>query len=170
MIKQDILENQVKSVYLGIGSNLGNRKSYIEKSKFLLSQNNIEILKCSSYFESLSWPDSRNPKFINIVLEVLTILDPSKLLNLCKKIEIDLGRKKRLKNSPRECDIDILDYNNIKSEGQIVLPHPRMHQRNFVLFPLFEINKEWKHPVTKHNIKTLILSLPNSDIRSIKQI
>ena len=170
MIKQDILENQVKSVYLGIGSNLGNRKNYIEKSKFLLSQNDVKIIKCSSYFESLSWPDTRNPKFINIVLEVLTILDPSKLLNLCKKIEIDLGRKKRLKNSPRECDIDILDYNNIKSEGQIVLPHPRMHQRNFVLFPLFEINKGWKHPVTRHNIKTLILSLSNSDIRTIKQI
>ncbi len=170
MIKRDTLENRVKLVYLGIGSNLGNRKNYIEKSKFLLNQNNVEIIKCSSYFESLSWPDTRNPKFLNIVLETLTILDPSELLNLCKKIEIDLGRKKRLKNSPRECDIDILDYNNTKSEGKIVLPHPRMHQRNFVLFPLFEINKGWKHPVLKHNIKTLIFSLPNSDIRSIKQI
>ena len=81
----------------------------------------------------------------------------------------DLGRKKNQKNSPRECDIDIIDYNNKKKEN-IILPHPRMHKRNFVFFPLFEINKDWKHPILKHHIKKLISSLSNRDIRSIKQI
>ena len=88
---------------------------------------------------------------------------------LCKKIEIDIGRKKRSKNSPRECDIDILDYNCKKANGRVILPHPRLHKRNFVLLPLFEINKAWKHPILKQDIKTLILSLSNRDIRSIKQ-
>ena len=170
MIKQDISENQAKLIYLGIGSNLGNRKNYIENAKFLLFQNNIKIIRSSSYFESLSWPDYRNPKFLNIVLEISTNLEPTKLLKICKNIEIYLGRKKRSKNSPRECDIDILDYKNIKIQGRIILPHPSMHKRNFVLFPLFEINKAWKHPILKHNIKKLISSLSNSDIRSIKQI
>ena len=170
MIKQDILENQVKSIYLGVGSNLGNRRNNIEKAKFKLIQNNIKILKSSSYFESLSWPNPKKPKFYNIVLEIFTILEPNTLLRLCKKIEIDIGRKKRSKNSPRECDIDILDYNYKKINSRIILPHPRLHKRNFVLLPLFQINKAWKHPVLKYDIKTLILSLPNRDIRSIKQI
>ena len=61
-------------------------------------------------------------------------------------------------------------YNNEKMSGKITLPHPRMHKRNFVLLPLFEINKAWKHPLKKLDIKTLILTLSNRDIRSIKQI
>ncbi len=171
MIKQNTSENLVNSIYLGIGSNLGNKINNIEKAKFKLSQNNIKILQSSSYYESLSWPDPKFPKYFNVVIEVSTHLKPLKLFNLCKEIEVLLGRKKTSKNSPRKCDIDIIDYNNQKNtKGKIILPHPRMHVRNFVLFPLFELNKHWKHPILKHNIKNLILSLPNSDIRTIKQI
>ena len=170
MIKQDISENQVKLAYLGIGSNLVNKINNIEKTKFKLGQNGIKILQSSSYYESLSWPNPKNPKFLNIVLKINTNFTPSQLLKTCKKIERDIGRKKTDINSPRECDIDILDYENRKISGEIFLPHPRMHIRNFVLFPLFELNKDWKHPVFKHNIKTLIFSLSNRDIRSIKQI
>ncbi len=170
MINQDILENQANSIYLGIGSNLGNKKKNIEKAKFELIQNNIKILVTSNYYESLSWPNPNNPKFINIVLKISTNLKPVDLLKLCKKIEINLGRKKSTKNSPRVCDIDIIDYNHKKLMINIILPHPRMHRRNFVLLPLFEINKDWVHPITKNHIKKLILSLPNRDIRSIKQI
>ena len=165
-----MLENPVKSIYLGIGSNLGNRKKNIEKAKFQLIKNNIKILKSSNYYESMSWPDPRKPKFLNIALEISTFLDPFSLLKTCKIIEKKLGRKKGFKNSPRECDIDILDYNNRKTKEKIILPHPRMHKRNFVLFPLFEINKAWKHPLKKQDIKTLISRLSNRDIRSIKQI
>ena len=170
MIRQDILENQVKFVYLGIGSNLGNKKKNIEKAKFMLIQNNIKILSSSNYYETLSWPNPKNPKFLNIVLKISTYLRPLDLLKICKKIELMLGRKKTLKNSPRECDIDLIDYNNIKLSDKIILPHPRMHTRNFVLLPLYEINRNWKHPVTKQHIKKLILSLPKKDITSIKQI
>ena len=170
MIKQDISENRVKSIYLGIGSNLGNKKHNIEIAKFQLSQNEVTILKTSSYYESPSWPNPNHPKFLNIVIEVDSNLNPQKLLNLCKKIEINLGRKKMPKNSPRECDIDILDYNKKHTHETPILPHPKLHLRNFVLLPLFEINKDWKHPILKHHIKELILSLSNKDIRSIKQI
>ena len=170
MIKQDISENQVNSIYLGIGSNLGNKKLNIEKAKFELIKNSINILKSSSYFKSFSWPDAKNPKFLNIVIKVNTELQPVDLLKRCKKIETYLGRKKSSENSPRICDIDILDYNQTTEKKGIFLPHPRIHNRNFVLLPLFEINKNWTHPVTKHHIKRLILSLPNRDITSIKQI
>ena len=172
MIKQDILENQVRSIYLGIGSNLGNRKDNIEKAKFELTQNNITIIQSSSYYESLSWPNPKNPKFFNIILKISTALKPLRLLDKCKEIEVKLGRKRSLKNSPRTCDIDIIDYNKklIKIKNKIILPHPRMHKRNFVLLPLFELNKDWTHPISKYHIKRLILSLSNRDITSIKQI
>ena len=170
MIKQDISENQVKFVYLGIGSNLGNKRNNIEKTKFKLGQNNIKILQSSSFYESLSWPNPNNPKFLNIVLKISTNFTLLELLKKCKEIEKNIGRKKSTINSPRECDIDIIDYENKIINDKIILPHPRMHTRNFVLLPLFELNKDWKHPVSKHNIKTLIFLLPNRDIRSIKQI
>jgi 2-amino-4-hydroxy-6-hydroxymethyldihydropteridine diphosphokinase len=165
-----MLENPVKSIYLGVGSNLGDKRKYIEQAKLRLLQNNIKIKKTSSFYESLSWPNPDNPKFLNIVLEVVTDLSPIKLLNICKKVEVSLGRKKRSKNAPRECDIDLLDYNGKKIDKNIILPHPRMHIRNFVLLPLYELNKAWIHPDLKLPIKKLILSLGNKDIRSIKQI
>ena len=173
MIKQDTLENVAKIVYLGIGSNLGNKKSNIERAKIKLQGHRIKILKCSSNYESESWPDSSNPKFVNIVIKIKTNLSPLKLLDICNLIEIDLGRKKSKKNSPRTCDIDIIDYNqnvlNIKSKN-LILPHSAMSIRNFVLLPLFEINQSWKHPKSKINIVKLINSLPIKDLRSIKQI
>ena len=163
-------ENRVKDIYLGIGSNLGNKKANIEMTKLKLVINNVKILESSSYYESLSWPNQKNPKFINIIVKVKTSLKPLELIQKCKNIEKEMGRKKSPKNSPRVCDIDIIDYKKKKINNGLILPHPRMHTRSFVLIPLFEIDKNWKHPVLKHNIKTLILSLSNSDIRSIKQI
>ena len=140
-----MFENQVKKVFLGVGSNLGNRQKNIELSKIALTNSGIKILKSSSFYESLSWPDPKKPKFLNIVLEIETTIHPISLLKICKKIEKSLGRKISTINSPRICDIDILDYDKTLKSNQIYLPHPRMHKRNFVLMPLFEINKEWKH-------------------------
>ena len=76
MIKQDILENQANTVYLSIGSNLGNKRNNIELAKFNLFLNNIRIERSSSYYESLSWPEKKNPKFYNIVIKVSTKLVP----------------------------------------------------------------------------------------------
>jgi len=170
VIKQDILENPAKTIYLGIGSNLGNRLNNIDRAKFFLLENNINFVSISSYYETFSWPNSKNPKFLNIVLKIESPLKPIELLKLCKSIEVKLGRKISSKNSPRECDIDIIDFNGLILKDRLILPHKMMHKRNFVLFPLFEIEKEWMHPIKKINIKKLILSLSNNDIRSIKQI
>ena len=92
---------------------------------------------------------------------------------MCKLIELNLGRIRTKKNSPRTCDIDIIDYNNrilVMQNNELILPHTRMNRRNFVLLPLFEIEKSWKHPKSKINIVELINSLPIKDLRSIKQI
>ncbi len=157
-------------IYIGIGSNLGNRIENITKAKYFLDLNGINITKSSSYYETLSWPDPNKPKFINIVVQSNTKASPEKLLKIFKSIEKKLGRKKKLKNSPRTCDIDIISYNQKVLTGNITIPHKRMHRRNFVLIPLFELNKNWFHPKTNENIKKLIFSLSIKDIRSIKQI
>ena len=170
MTRLDTLEKQAKDIFLGIGSNIGSRINHIERAKSLLLENNINLISISSYYETPSWPDPKNPKFINIILKVRCTLDAKKLLSLCKNIELKLGRKKSPKNSPRECDIDIIDFNGSVQKDKIYLPHKMMHKRNFVLFPLFEINKDWIHPISKQHIKKLILLLSNRDITSIKQI
>ena len=157
-------------IYIGIGSNLGNRIENITKAKYFLDLNGINITKSSSYYETLSWPDPNKPKFINIVVQSNTKTSPEKLLKIFKSIEKKLGRKKKSKNSPRTCDIDIISYNQKILTGNITIPHKRMHRRNFVLIPLFELNKNWFHPKTNENIKKLIFSLSIKDIRSIKQI
>ena len=157
-------------VYIGIGSNLGNRIANIEKAKYLLSLNGINIINSSSYYETLSWPDPNKPKFINIVIQTNTKFSPEKFLNIFKFIEKKLGRKKNTSNSPRICDIDIISYYKKIFKGNITIPHKRMHKRNFVLIPLFELDKNWIHPKSKNNIKNLIFSLPINEITSIKQI
>ena len=171
MIKQDLLENRVKLSYLALGSNLGNKFINLEKAKFELEKYEIKIIKCSNNFLSESWPDLSKPKYVNSVLEIKTNLSEIELLRKCHLIEHKLGRVRSRKNDPRSCDIDILDYDQmiIKTET-LILPHPRMCKRNFVLLPLFEINKSWKHPESKINIVKLINSLPIKDLRSIKQI
>merc|ERR1711991_887436 len=95
--RQDILENQAKIVFLGIGSNLGIRKINIEKAKFLLAEHNLEVLSVSSYYETPSWPDTRKPKFLNIILKLKCYYSPQELLKICKFIENQLGRKKAKK-------------------------------------------------------------------------
>ena len=171
MKKPDILENQVKLSYLAIGSNLGNKFHNLEKAKLELERYNVKILKSSSNFLSASWPDSSKPQFLNIVLKVETNLTAIELLKKCNLIEQKLGRIRSKKNDPRSCDIDIIDYDQkIIKEAKLTLPHPRMNKRNFVLLPLFEINKSWKHPKLKINIVKLINSLSIKDLRSIKQL
>ena len=173
MIKQDISENQAKVVYLAIGSNLGKKRFNIESAKIKLQDYSIKILRSSNSYESESWPDRNNPKFINIVIKIKTNKSPLNLLKICKLIEMNLERKKSKKNAPRTCDIDIIDYDqkiiNLVSK-KLILPHPSMHKRNFVLLPLYDIDQSWKHPISKINIVKLINSLPIYDLRSIKKI
>ncbi len=170
MTKLDTSENQANIAFIAIGSNLGNRKLNIEKTKFFLNQNKIQFISISNYYETPSWPDSRKPKFLNVVLKISCNYDSIVLLKICKQIEIKLGRKKNIKNSPRTCDIDIIDFNGMILNKEIIIPHQLMHKRNFVLFPLFEIEKNWTHPIFNIDVKKLIFLLPNKDIRSIKQI
>tara|TARA_B100001121_G_scaffold300002_1_gene309393 strand:+ start:431 stop:958 length:528 start_codon:yes stop_codon:yes gene_type:complete len=173
VIKQDILEKPAKSSYLGIGSNLGDRFSNIKKTMKLLNENNILIEDCSSYYETPSWPNKNFPKYLNLVIKIKTETSLLNLFTIIKKIEKKIGRKKSYKNYPRVCDIDILDYRGLclkyrTKNIEIITPHPRMHKRNFVIFPLHEVNKSWIHPKTKANINSIINQFRNVDFSDIR--
>ena len=169
-----MLEKQAKIVYLGIGSNLGNKKQNITIALDKLRKKKITIVKISKYYESFSWPDKTKPKFVNVVVRINTNLSPINLMKDCLSVEKELGRKRIKKNEPRICDIDIIDYNkkiiSKKIKQNLVIPHPKMHKRNFVLLPMFEICKKWTHPVQKVSIKVLINSLKKDELRGIKII
>ena len=173
MKKQDTSENLANQAYLAIGSNLGNKISNIELTKFELEKYKIKILKSSSNYMSESWPDPTMPNYINIIIKIETSLAPLQLLKICNLVELKLGRVRSKKNAPRTCDIDIIDYDKKilkEKNNKLILPHPRMDERNFVLLPLFEVDKSWKHPKSKINIVKLITSLPIKDLRSIKKL
>ena len=167
-------------IYLGIGSNLpssfGNKFDNINLSISLLKKNKIEILKKSSFYESLAFPNKNDPKFINIVVQVKTLLDPKDLMITLFKIEEILERKRLKKNEPRTCDIDIIDYKrkivNLEFNNQLLqIPHSSMTQRNFVLFPLKEVCPNWSHPLSNISIDSLITNLKNknNDITKLSQ-
>ena len=176
MIKQDTLENLVNTSYLAIGSNIGNRENYINKAKYYLSNLSIHIVNSSRIYETPSWPNSKDPKFYNTVIKIKTSLNLKNLFTQIKIIEKKLGRKfKAKKNSPRTCDIDIIDFNgkisNLEvNKKKLLVPHPRMIKRNFVLIPLFEIDKNWIHPQKKTKIIDLIDNLDGISFTSIKLI
>tara|TARA_B100001250_G_scaffold323698_1_gene287155 strand:+ start:634 stop:1161 length:528 start_codon:yes stop_codon:yes gene_type:complete len=169
----DISENLVKKAYLALGSNLGNKKKNLELAKYQLNLSGINILNTSKYYKTKSWPNKKFPDFYNLLLLVKTKLSLVELFKKIKFIEKNLGRKKSPKNHPRVCDIDIIDFNNecrniSYFNKKIIVPHESLDKRNFVLIPLFEINKSWIHPKSKKNIVKLISSLSTNDLRSIK--
>jgi len=173
VIRLDTLEKQVKSTYLSIGSNIGDKFKNIERAINLLNKNNILIDKISSYYETPSWPKKNFPKFLNIVLKIRVELSLNDLFKIIKKIEKQLGRKKAPRNYPRICDIDIIDFKGLcmktkLNNNKIETPHPRMKNRNFVLFPLYEVNNTWIHPKTKENIHSIINQFKNEDFSDIK--
>ena len=110
------------------------------------------------------------PNFLNIGLIIDTNYNCSDLQKQTIIIEKKIGRVKSKKNSPRVCDIDIIDFNGLVKQGNLELPHPRCHLRNFVLIPLYEICKDWKHPKNNKKIFELLHDLKIKNIRSIKKL
>jgi len=166
-------------ILLGLGSNLpssfGDRFQNIELAISALEGYDIKLKIKSSYYESLSYPNKKNPKFINIVAEVTTDLPPVDLASVLIFIEESLERKKKKKNDPRTCDIDIIDYKsqiiNFKYKNlDFTVPHIQLIYRNFVLYPIKEILPNWNHPKTKEPINVLIDKLSKEDKNSILKV
>ena len=166
-------------IFLGIGSNLsssfGDRFDNINLAISYLEHYGIRMVKKSNFFETPSYPNRGNPKFINVAISVKTHLLPIDLMSVLIFVEEKLERKRNKKNDPRTCDIDIIDYNNMILDFKyknldFTVPHKKLTYRNFVLFPLQEISPKWKHPKSDVIISALIDALPDEDKNSILKV
>ena len=146
--------------YISIGSNLGDRELNCRRSVELLMQRGTTIKKESSLYETEPWGVKDQPLFLNMAIEIKTDLKPGELLRTLKDIEEEMGRGETFHWGPRIIDLDILLFDDfIVDEENLKIPHPYLHQRDFVLKPLCEIAEHIRHPVLQLSIGELVQRL-----------
>lgn len=152
-------------VYLGLGSNIGDSKSNIESALLSLDKK-VNIINKSSYYQTEPVGYKDQAWFLNMVIEGETNLNPRELLSFTQSIEKDMKRVKTIVNGPRIIDIDILIYDDLKIESEdLIIPHPRMQERAFVMVPIFEIAPELV--INNIAVKDIIQNLKGEEIRKL---
>ncbi len=147
-------------VYLGIGSNLGDKRDNCLSALERLSSKGVSISKRSGLYETPPWGVEDQPDFVNMAVEAETGMSPEELLGTLKEIEKEMGREVGIRWGPRLIDLDVLLYDDrIIQSKDLVIPHPLLHKRDFVLIPLAEISPERVHPVLNKTIRELTREL-----------
>jgi 2-amino-4-hydroxy-6-hydroxymethyldihydropteridine diphosphokinase len=146
----------MKIIYLALGTNLGDRMENLHRAVAALPPT-IRVTALSPAYETPPWGYADQPAFLNMVLAGETDLEPLALIAFLKRLETDLGREKTFRNGPRLIDMDILFYDDLVfDQSELVIPHPRLHERAFVLVPLNDIAPDLIHPVLKRTICDLL--------------
>jgi 2-amino-4-hydroxy-6-hydroxymethyldihydropteridine diphosphokinase len=145
-------------VYLGLGSNIGNREEYLDKAlESLGAHPGIQLVSVSSFLNTKAVTEYEQSDYLNAACELRTLLSARELLKFTQEVEISLGRDSKGDGSPRTIDIDILMYGDeVISEDDFVVPHPLMHERPFVLEPLQEIAPKLVHPLFQEPVDSLL--------------
>jgi 2-amino-4-hydroxy-6-hydroxymethyldihydropteridine diphosphokinase len=147
------------AVYLGLGSNVGDRQAHLLQAIFLL-RSAVDIVRCSPVYDTAPVGNTDQPRFLNLVCKGITELSPIGLLDLMKQIETQMGRMPGLPNSPRPIDIDILFYDRlVLNTPSLVIPHPRLTERAFVLVPLAEVSPLFRHPSNGKTVRKMLKEL-----------
>ena len=156
------MENHI--VYLALGSNLDDRLANLKQAITALSPQ-MEVKAKSRVYETPPWGYTEQPTFLNQVIKASTYLEFEPLLKHIKRLEIALGRTPSFKNGPRLIDVDILFYDDlVLNTASLVIPHPHMHERGFVLLPLMDIAPDLVHPVHKKSVREMLASCDVSGI------
>ena len=153
-------------ILIGLGANLpsaaGPPRATLEAALARLEASGVHITGCARWYRTAPVPASDQPWFVNGVVRVESALDPKALLALLRRIEGEFGRRRTAPNAARSLDLDIIDYDGrIETTPDLVLPHPRMQDRGFVLYPLADIAPGWRHPVSGKTVEELISALPS---------
>jgi len=157
--------NMDHTVYLSLGSNIGNRSANLKQAISSLRPQ-MEVKARSKVYETPPWGYTEQDKFLNQVVKVSTYLESEPLLKHLKRLEIALGRKETFHYGPRLIDMDILFYDALVLETpQLILPHPHVHERGFVLIPMMDVAPDLVHPVKGKSIRELLALTSASDIR-----
>ena len=158
----------MKTVYLGLGSNVGDRARHLEAALAKLATPELRIVRVSSVYETEPVGFATQHWFYNLVAEAETNLFPMQLLARTSKIELALGRVRTVRNGPRTLDIDILLYGRaVVNTLKLEIPHPRMAERRFVLAPLAELAPDVRHPVNHQTIRALLEAAPAQAVRKL---
>jgi len=153
----DFCSMSLHESFLLLGSNLGNRESFLQEARVQIEKKAGKILKASDLYETAAWGIETQPSFMNQVLVIETPLSPETLMATLLVIEAEMGRIRGEKMGPRTIDIDILFYDELVYDSvNLTIPHPLIHLRRFVLLPLSEINPLKNHPGLKKNIAELL--------------
>jgi 2-amino-4-hydroxy-6-hydroxymethyldihydropteridine diphosphokinase len=148
--------------YLLIGGNLGNRSANLQKAIQLIEQNCGQVVQSSAIYETAAWGFTDQPAFYNQALKIETKYPPEKLMQLLLHIEQEMGRIRTIKLGPRIIDLDMLFFNSsILNNEELILPHPALAERRFVLLPLSEIASNLIHPVFHKTIEQLLNNCPD---------
>jgi 2-amino-4-hydroxy-6-hydroxymethyldihydropteridine diphosphokinase len=154
-------------IFIALGSNLfsdayGSPEDICVAAIEALEQRGISITERSRWFRTAPVPVSDQPWFVNGVIVVETLLPPEELLGLLHEVEAEFGRTRKIRNEARILDLDLIAYHDQVMTGpeRPILPHPRAHERAFVLLPLADIDPDWRHPVTGTAVADLIAALP----------
>jgi 2-amino-4-hydroxy-6-hydroxymethyldihydropteridine diphosphokinase len=159
----------VAAIYLGLGANLpsayGTPVETLEQAVAAIAARGVVIRARSLWYESAPVPRAADqPWYVNGVIEVATDLEPAQLLALLQQVEQEFGRVRSVPNAPRTLDLDIVAYGDrVVTEGAPLLPHPRMHERAFVLLPLRDLAPGWRHPQSGRDLPGLIAALGRLD-------
>ena len=158
----------MKTVYLGLGSNLGDRPGTLGAAIRKLDSPELRFVRASGLYEAEPIGLKEQPWFLNQVAEFETTLFPRQLLKRTKKIENELGRKRGVRNGPRTIDIDILLYGSaIVRASDLEIPHPRFRERRFVLTPLAELNPDLRDPESGKTVRQLLAAVEGQAIRRL---
>jgi len=160
-----MIERRMHKVYIGLGSNVGDKEKYLKDAIDKISmESNNKIRKQSSFIITKPWGYLDQEDFLNAVIEVETTLEPEELMDLLLKIEEELDRERTIKWGPRTIDLDIIMYDDlISSNEKVILPHPRMQEREFVLKSLNEIAPYLMHPVLNKRVFNLLEELSSNN-------
>lgn len=156
------------TIYLALGSNLGNREENLKEAIAALSPQ-MEVKAKSHIYETPPWGYEDQPRFLNQAVKAQTYLEPEPLLKHIKRLEVALGRKASFRNGPRLIDIDLLFYDDIVlNTPALSIPHPRLHERGFVLMPMMDIAPDLVHPVIKKTVREMLVTCNLSGIKQVK--